>query len=249
MLGDVFYFFVGVFVGILAALFGLGGGFLIVPALDLLGAGIHQAIGTSSASIPFTSLSAIIAYSRQKRIHYRAGFLLAAPSIVGAYAGAWLTSFLDPAQLKTIFGLALILVALRMFRGRAGESAVKLDGVEFNYKLILIAGLSAGLVSGLLGVGGGIINVPVLVALGLPIHYAVATSSFVMFFTVMSGAAKHYLLGNVDLGLLVPLVPGLVAGAQIGAMVARKIKAGSLKRGFAAVLALIALRMLLESLR
>ncbi|HIP89117.1 MAG TPA: sulfite exporter TauE/SafE family protein, partial [Thermococcus paralvinellae] len=73
MLKYIGYFTVGVFIGILAALFGLGGGFLIVPALNFLGVEIHHAVGTSSAAVVFTSLSSALAYSRQKRIHYRVG--------------------------------------------------------------------------------------------------------------------------------------------------------------------------------
>jgi uncharacterized membrane protein YfcA len=69
------YFLVGAFIGILAAMFGLGGGFLIVPTLNFLGVEIHHAVGTSSAAIVFTSLSSAIAYHRQRRIHYKAGLL------------------------------------------------------------------------------------------------------------------------------------------------------------------------------
>lgn len=249
MLRYIPYFAVGVFIGILAALFGLGGGFLIVPTLNILGLEIHHAIGTSSAAIVFTSLSSAIAYSKQKRIHYRAGILLAVPAIFGAYIGAWLTSFLNPAQLKVIFGAVLILVAIRISRGRTREpEGIKLEEIKFNYRVIPVGGFFAGIASGLLGVGGGIINVPFLVHLGLPIHYAVATSSFAIFFTAMSGAAKHYLLGNVELQWLVILVPGLMVGAQLGARIAKKTKAGNLKRAFAVVLALLALRMILKGL-
>lgn len=249
MLRYIPYFAVGVFIGILAALFGLGGGFLIVPTLNILGLEIHHAIGTSSAAIVFTSLSSAIAYSKQKRIHYRAGILLAVPAIFGAYIGAWLTSFLNPTQLKVIFGAVLILVAMRIFRGRAREpEETKLEEVKFNYRAIPIGGFFAGIASGLLGIGGGIINVPFLVYLGLPIHYAVATSSFAIFFTAMSGATKHYLMGNVELQWLVILVPGLMVGAQLGARIAKKTKASNLKRAFAVVLALLALRMILKGL-
>ncbi|AIF69995.1 permease [Palaeococcus pacificus DY20341] len=249
MLKYASYFFVGIFIGILAAMFGLGGGFLIVPTLNLLGVEIHHAVGTSSAAVVFTSLSSAIAYSRQKRIHYKVGILLAIPAVVGAYIGAWLTSFLNPAQLKTIFGAVLIIVAVRIYRKKTVEpSEIKLEDVEVNYNLVPIGGFFAGIASGLLGVGGGIINVPFLTYLGLPIHYAVATSSFAIVFTALSGATKHYLLGNVELSWLVLLVPGLIVGAQIGARVAKRTKASSLKRAFAGVMLILALRMILKGL-
>uniref|UniRef100_UPI0026036CC5 sulfite exporter TauE/SafE family protein n=1 Tax=Thermococcus sp. TaxID=35749 RepID=UPI0026036CC5 len=200
MLKYLGYFAVGVFIGTLAALFGLGGGFLIVPALNLLGVEMHHAVGTSSAAVVFTSLSSAIAYSRQRRIHYKVGLLLASTAVVGAYIGAWLTSFISAPKLKVIFGLALIVVAVRIYRKKTAEpSEVRLEDVRVNYKLVPIGGFFSGIASGLLGVGGGIINVPFLVWLGMPIHYAVATSSFAIVFTSASSALKHYMLGNVEL--------------------------------------------------
>ncbi|MBO8175341.1 MAG: sulfite exporter TauE/SafE family protein [Thermococcus sp.] len=249
MLKYISYFAVGVFIGILAALFGLGGGFLIVPTLNLLGVEIHHAVGTSSAAVVFTSLSSALAYSRQKRVHYKAGLLLASTAIIGAYIGAWMTSLLNPAQLKVIFGATLILVAIRIYRKKTAEpSEVKLEDVKINYKLVPVGGFFAGIASGLLGVGGGIVNVPFLVWLGMPIHYAVATSSFAIVFTATTGAIKHYMMGNVEIQWLVLLVPGLIIGAQLGARIAKRTKASNLKKAFAVVLALLALRMILKGL-
>ncbi|QDA31270.1 sulfite exporter TauE/SafE family protein [Thermococcus indicus] len=249
MLKYLGYFAVGVFIGILAALFGLGGGFLIVPTLNFLGVEIHHAVGTSSAAVVFTSLSSAIAYSRQKRIHYKVGLLLASTAVIGAYIGAWMTSFISAAQLKVIFGAALVVVAIRIYRKKTAEpSEVKLEEVEVNYKLVPIGGFFAGIASGLLGVGGGIINVPFLTYLGLPIHYAVATSSFAIVFTATAGALKHYAMGNVETQWLVLLVPGLIIGAQLGARIAKRTRASSLKKAFAVVMALLALRMILKGL-
>ncbi len=249
MLKYISYLAVGVFIGILAALFGLGGGFLIVPTLNFLGVEIHHAVGTSSAAVVFTSLSSAIAYHRQRRIHYKAGLLLALTAVVGAYIGAWMTSFISAGQLKVIFGLALIIVAIRIYRKKTAEpSEVRLEEVEVNYKLVPVGGFFAGIASGLLGVGGGIINVPFLTYLGLPIHYAVATSSFAIVFTATAGALKHYAMGNVETQWLVLLVPGLIIGAQLGARIAKRTRASSLKNAFAVVMALLALRMILKGL-
>ncbi|AEH25552.1 sulfite exporter TauE/SafE family protein [Pyrococcus yayanosii] len=249
MLKYLGYFAVGIVIGTLAALFGLGGGFLIVPTLNLLGVEIHKAVGTSSAAIVFTSLSSAYAYHRQGRIHYKAGLLLASTAIVGAYIGAWLTSLISAEMLKIIFGLTLILVAVRIYRKKPVEpTEVRLEDVKVDYRLVPIGGFFAGIASGLLGVGGGIINVPFLTWLGLPIHYAVATSSFAIVFTSTSGAIKHYLLGNVEVQWLPLLVPGLILGAQLGARLAKRLKAVQLKNAFAVVMALLALRMVLKGL-
>jgi len=243
------YFSVGVLIGILAAMFGLGGGFLIVPTLNLLGVEMHRAVGTSSAAVVFTSLSSAVAYSRQKRIHYRAGILLASTAVPGAYLGAWLTSYVSSSQLKVIFGIVLLLVAVKIYRKKSTEPGeVRLEDVRLDYKLIPLGGFVAGVASGLLGIGGGAINVPFLTAMGLPIHYAVATSSFAIVFTATSGALKHYTMGNVEVEWLLLLVPGLIIGAQLGARIAKRTKASSLGKAFAIVLAFLAVRMVLKGL-
>ena len=102
MLKYLGYFGIGIFIGILAALFGLGGGFLVVPTLNLLGVEIHHAVGTSSAAVVFTSLSSAIAYHKQGRIHHKAGLLLASTAVIGAYTGAWMTSYISASQLKAV---------------------------------------------------------------------------------------------------------------------------------------------------
>ncbi|MBP1912613.1 sulfite exporter TauE/SafE family protein [Thermococcus stetteri] len=249
MLKYIAYFGVGIFIGILAAMFGLGGGFLIVPTLNFLGVEIHHAVGTSSAAIVFTSLSAAIAYHRQGRIHYKAGLLLASTAVIGAYIGAWATSYISSSQLKVIFGVVLLLVAIRLYRKKSREPhEVELKEVKLDYKLVPVGGFVAGVASGLLGIGGGAINVPFLTYMGLPIHYAVATSSFAIVFTATSGAIKHYMLGNVEVEWLVLLVPGLIIGAQLGAKIARKTKAAHLTKAFAVVMAFLAIRMILKGL-
>ncbi len=240
---------VGIVIGLLAAMFGLGGGFLLVPVLSMLGVEIHKAVGTSSAAVVFTSLSSTIAYSRQRRIHYKTGLLLALTAVFGAWIGAWMTSYINSAMLKVVFGIALMFVAASMLKGRKGVVNVSSVGeIKVNYKLVPVGGFVSGIVSGLLGVGGGIVNVPFLTYLGLPIHYAVATSSFAIVFTAISGTTKHYLLGHVVVKWLVLLVPGLIIGAQLGAKIAKVTKAKNLKNAFAIVMFLLALRMILKGL-
>ncbi|BAA29606.1 sulfite exporter TauE/SafE family protein [Pyrococcus horikoshii] len=236
----------GLITGTLAAMFGLGGGFLLVPTLNILGVEIHHAIGTSSASIIFTALSSSYAYYKQKKIYYDIGIALASTAVIGAYIGAWLTSIISPSKLKVIFGITLIFVAYRMIKKKPAEE-VK-EKVRERRKWVPIGGFFSGVLSGLLGVGGGIINVPFLTWLGVPIHNAVATSSFAIIFTSTSSAIKHYLLGNVELYWLPLLVPGLIVGAQIGARIAKKTKARSLKNGFAIVMLILAIRMILKGL-
>lgn len=244
------YFAIGVTVGVVSALFGLGGGFVLVPVLNILGVGIHRAVGTSSAAVVFTALSSTIAYSRRGLIHYKTGVLLSIPAIFGAYLGAVMTTYVTPGELKVIFGVTLLFVAYRIYRKETVElNETRLSEIKIDYRLVPIGGFFSGIASGLLGVGGGIINVPFLVWLGMPMHYAVATSSFAIVFTSTSSALKHYYLGNVDVHWLLLLVPGLIVGAQIGARLAERIKARNLKTAFAMVMLLLAIRMIISGLR
>ena len=243
------YFIVGIVVGIVSALFGLGGGFVLVPVLNILGVGIHQAVGTSSAAVVFTALSSTLAYSRRGMIHYKTGILLSIPAVVGAYLGAVMTTYVTPCELKVIFGVTLLFVAYRIYAKETAEpNEVNVSEIRLDYRLVPVGGFFSGIASGLLGVGGGIINVPFLVWLGMPIHYAVATSSFAIVFTSTSSALKHYYLGNVEVHWLLLLVPGLILGAQLGAKTAEKVKAKSLKNAFAVVMIILALRMILSGL-
>jgi len=235
------YLLLAVFIGMLAAMFGLGGGFLIVPVLTLAGVPIHHAVGTSSFIIVFSSLSAIVGYSRQKKIEYGTGIMLAIPSIVGAYLGAYATVFIDAHVLKIIFAFVLVIVAVKMAKN---NESVR---VRINKKVIPFGGFVAGIASGLLGVGGGIINVPFLSYTGLSIHSAVATSSFSIFFSSFTASIKHFLLGNIEPLWAAIFIPGIIIGAQIGARVAVKIKAKNLKTAFAVFLIILAILMILRA--
>ena len=233
---------VGFVTGILGALFGLGGGFILVPILNMIGYDIKVSIGTSSASIVFTALSASIAYHKHRLIRYREGLTLAAFSVTGAYIGAWITDMVSTALLKFIFGVIMTLAALRMMKKREVSK-----GKRLNFILIAFGGFGAGILSGLLGIGGGIINVPLFSYIGMTIHEAVATSSFAIIFTASSGALKHFFLGNVNLRALVLLVPGLIAGAQIGAFIAKRMRAKRLRWLFSLVVLALAIRMIIRS--
>jgi len=242
MLSYILYFLLAIAIGFLAALFGLGGGFLIVPALTFLGVPIHHAVGTSSAIIIFSSISAVIEYRKHGSIDYKAGLLIALPSIFGAYIGAWTTMVVDESSLKLIFGIVLIMVAMRMIRHDV------LIERKLKAWLIPFGGFFAGLASGLLGVGGGIINVPFLAYVGLAIHSAIATSSFAIIFTSIASTAKHYMHGSMEAIWIAIFSPGIIIGAQLGAKFAKLTKARQLKLAFALFLILIAFSMILKAL-
>lgn len=259
------------FVGIAAAMLGIGGGVFIVPALQLLplstGFSPQWAAGTSLTMIVFKALSSASGYARQKRIDYRVGLLIAAVTIPGAFFGAYLTAVIAEELLTLIFALFLLYVASRMVfsyslgnfkllkRRGSGWRRRLLDSDDevFEYvadmRLGLPLGFLAGVSSGLLGIGGGALMVPVLhFALSFPMHLAVATSVFVMVFTSISGAVTHLYLGNVQLDYAFLLSVGVVFGAQIGAKICKRVSGRNLRRLFGLVLVVVSLRMILKFL-
>ena len=269
---EVFFLpILALFVGIIAAMLGIGGGVFIVPALQLLPLSIEfspqVAAGTSLTMIVFKALSSTNGYARQKRIDYKVGLLLATVTIPGAFLGAYLTAIIAKELLILIFALFLLYVASRMifscslgnfqlFKSRKTGRARQLvdsEGRIFDYVADMKIGLPlsflAGFSSGLLGIGGGALMVPILhFALSFPMHLAVATSVFIMVFTSISGVATHLSLGNVQFGYALLLGVGVIFGAQIGAYVSKRVSSKNLQRIFGLVLVFVSLRMILKFL-
>lgn len=264
----------GAIAGFFGGMLGVGGGVIIIPLLILLfDLEARQAVGTSLVMIVFTALSATFAYDRQKRIDWKIGLTGATVTVPAAVIGAYATKLVSSKSLTVILGATLFLIAVtmlgrsfRMFPSRKSDAAngieadskptrkvwnrriVDAAGRVFEYDARISSGLTllflAGLASGFLGIGGGLIVVPVLaVVIGLPMHIAVATSMLTMILTSISGISAHVILGNVLIDYAIPIVMGIVLGAQLGATAAKRLRSTSLERAFA--LAVLAIGILL----
>ena len=253
----------GVFSGFLGGMLGVGGGVIVVPIMILVfGFESRIAVGTSSMMVLFTALSGTGAYFRQKRIDWKTGVLAALTTVPGAAIGAYLTKFFSSRNLAIIFGLTLFIMAaimirrtLRLSKNQSVANTIKhaqqfeskpgwkrrivdAAGNVFEYGAKLNPGLPllffGGLASGFLGIGGGLVVVPILAGIvGLPIHLAVATSMLTMIFTSISSVSTHIMLGNVRIDYAIPLIIGILLGAQGGARTARRLKSVALERVFA----------------
>jgi uncharacterized membrane protein YfcA len=273
----LFLGFLGVFAGFLGGLLGVGGGVIVVPILVLVfDLETRLAVGTSLVMIIFTALSATLAYSRQKRIDWKVGIMAAVATVPGASIGAYATKFFSSKSLAIIFGVALFFIAGIMLRrtlhqrtshkkahsaattqipnrGVWHRKLVDSMGKVFEYDSRIYSGLLllflGGLASGFLGIGGGLIVVPILSAIvGLPMHIAVATSMLTMTFTSISGVSTHIMLGNVRIEYAIPLVIGILLGAQLGARTAKGLKSASLERVFAVVVLVIGIVLIITRL-
>jgi hypothetical protein len=243
----VWFLPIGFFIGTYGTLIGAGGGFILVPLLLLLYPNESPSLVTAtSLSVVFVnSLSGSIAYARARRIGWKTGLLFALATIPGALAGSFIVKFIPRAVFGDAFGCLLILVSLYLFisggrrpapRAGTGDPVRIVDlvtdatGATFPLTYSLPLGLSLslaiGFFSSLAGIGGGVIHVPVMTSLlFFPVHVAIATSQFILIFTSLAGVLMHLADGTYtpDLPRLAFLSAGVVAGAQVGARLSRRL--------------------------
>jgi len=220
-----------------------------------------HAVGTSLLAIIFSGISATVGYSRHNLVFYKTGIVLAFATVPGSIVGAFLTSVLSGSVLGLTLGGFLIVVGVQMAyrskilrRKKAEQSDRKVVWVENELfadksRFLTAFGLSffSGLLSGLLGIGGGLLLVPIMsLVLLMPIHVVVATSMFTMIFTSFSGVIQHWSLGNVDFvfGLLIAV--GAVVGAQVGSWVCKRVSGEYLQAIFAFLLIVISVQMIVK---
>ena len=249
----------GLVVGFVAGLLGVGGGLIIVPVLITLlhthgqavGMEPQLALGTSLATILFTSLSSVRAHHRRGAVEWPLVRCIAPGIVLGTLAGAALAARMPATVLKIFFVVFLFYAAVQMWldfkpaphRGLPGRAGTSL------------AGGVIGVVSSWVGIGGGTLSVPFMLWHNVPLHRAIATSAAIGFPIAFAGAVGYVLggwtvsglpagsLGFVYLPALAGIVLGSVLTAPLGARTAHRLPVRPLKRVFALLLFTLALRM------
>jgi uncharacterized protein len=209
---------IGFVSGVLSGLFGVGGGIVMTPGIQvLLGAPPIVALATPLPVIFPTALTGALAYRRRGEIDMRAVAWLVGPGVVGAVIGALLTGSIDTRLLLIVTAILLAWQAIAILR--KGERPTS----ERPATAPILGGIGtlAGLVSGLLGIGGGLVIVPLLAGwLGMPLKRALGTSLLAIVALVVPGTVVHAALGHLDLAIGLALVVGAVPGARLGAALA-----------------------------
>jgi uncharacterized protein len=210
---------IGLAAGILSGLFGVGGGIITTPAIqEVLGGAPYIAVGTPLPVIIPTAIVGGATYARAGEVSWRAIRYAAIPGALGAIAGAWLTTLVDPHWLLLVTAVLIGWQAIRV--GFAGDYAVRARGTVPGWFYALLGGVT-GFVSGLLGVGGGIVFVPfVTTMLGMPLRRALGTSLILIAIVAVPGTIVHAVLGHIDWSIFAVLVIGVIPGARIGAEIA-----------------------------
>ncbi|MCI4353600.1 MAG: sulfite exporter TauE/SafE family protein [Thermoplasmata archaeon] len=266
---------IAVAAGLTGALLGLGGGVFLVPAMVVLfGIDIQAAIVASLVSVIGTSSGSAATYLREGVCDLRVAMFLEVATVVGGIAGALVAVTLlasRPQVLALAFVPVVLLAAVLMYRSRASDVSsnpphdpwadrLQLHGRYFDtarkawveYRVtgtkpgLLVAGF-AGIVSGLLGIGGGVFAVPAMNSfMNVPVRIASATSNFMIGVTATAGALVYFFLGHLAVGLAAPVAIGVLAGSFAGARLHRTAPAATLKGLFVAILLLAAVVMLLR---
>jgi len=259
----------GFAVGVFGTLVGAGGGFILAPVLLILYP--HDSAQTlSSISIAvvfFNALSGSVAYARQRRIDLHVGGILGAATLPGSIAGALLVSDVPRQAFDIVMAAVLALLAAWLLlsrersprmpgRGHSHRILIDASGRRYEYEVPMLPGVLLsvviGFVSSFLGIGGGVIHVPVMSQLlGLPIHIATATSHFVL--AIMSGTATlthlaqcSYSAGH-GLRRSIALSVGVIVGAQLGARLSLKTSGPLIQQLLSLALLGIAIRLIVQA--
>lgn len=261
--------------GLFGSVLGLGGGIFVVPILVLAaGVPMHSAVATSLLCVVATSSAAASENIARGFANVRIGVRLEMWTVAGAVLGGSIAGRLAGSALIALFGFALFAIAALMWRGDGGpDDPIVPDptpgdlppdrlegsfvdpasGAEFRYwprRLGLVMGISsvAGVLSGLLGIGGGLLKVPALVRLsGFPMKAAAATSNFMIGVTGVGSALIYYSRGDVLPLVTAATVLGVFGGSRTGSAIAGRLDPVHTRRIFAAVLVLIAAQMMLKA--
>ncbi len=244
-LNALLYILTGMSAGLLGSILGLGGGVVMVPVMTLLlGVPAHLAVAASLVGVVATSVSSSAGYMKRQLPLVRVGLHLELTTLIGAVVGSIAAGFMADNVISALFSILLFYTALTMWRGRkVRDAADDPDGVMATPLALTGSGI-AGCISGVLGVGGGVMKVPVLnLLLGAPIHRSTSTSTFMMGLTAVAGSIAYFLRGELLVSIAAPLVLGVLIGGRLGPVIAVRIDALGIKRTFAIALVLVAIRM------
>lgn len=237
----------GLAIGLLLGLTGGGGSILTVPLLVyVIGLDTKVAIVTSMLIVGVTSLAALLSHSRAGRVAWRTGAMFGLAGMGGAYCGGALAQSIADALLLLLFAGVMVgsgLTMLRRIGGKCAATGSLSEPVKRGLFRVLAEGFGVGVVTGLVGAGGGFLVVPALALLGgLPMHTAVGTSLLVIAMNCTAGIASYALTSGVVLDVDSAAVISVlsIAGTVLGTRMARLISPSQLQRGFGLFVLLVA---------
>ena len=252
----------GIGVGFASGLLGVGGCFIMVPVqywvLQAIGVdptlAIRIAFGTNLLVVLPTALSGALTHNKKGAVLWKAAVAFGIAGAIGAFFGAFITSHLPGKILTTAFGVVVILGGIRMLTAKPPKIT---DEPSNNIVAFILWGIPLGILSGIIGIGGGVIMIPIMVyALKFKMHQAVGTSTALIIFTAIGGSLSYminglgvpglppYSTGYVNWLQWILLVGCSIPMAVVGAKVAHLLPAKQLKYIFIAVMFYMGLKMI-----
>ena len=265
-------FLLGLGVSTPASMIGLAGGAILSPLLIMVfGLEPRLAIGATVLAAFLTIVSASLAFIKKGRVDYKLALLLDALDVLGVALGAYATIILRPELLALALGIFLLFSGSRTIlgtiRGERGEARrreqkrrvwrrrlVDREGKVFTYELdvgdmllAVIGSFFSGLASGMLGLGGGVVDLSVMLVMGVPFEVAAATAMFGMLITRVSSITAHAVLGNIRPEVAIPLGLGSFLGGQIGPRLSGRVSSRILKLAFALLASSLGLLLVIRA--
>lgn len=255
--------------GLLGSLTGLGGGVVVIPVLTLgFGVDFHYAIGAALVASIATSSGSGSAYVKEGITNIRLGMFLEIATTIGAVVGAIVAVWLNNSAIAIIYGCVLILTAAMQQRRKSDHDGVKgsemarrlklfgtwpqKDGSMKHYELLHVGGgfsvmLIAGVLSGILGIGSGVLKVIAMDGImKVPFKVSTTTSNFMMGVTACASAVVYIQRGNIVPGIACPVLIGVLFGALTGARLLKKLDVRLLRQIFCVAILLVAINMIYQ---
>lgn len=257
--------------GLLGSLTGLGGGVIVIPLLTLaFGIDFHYAIGAALVASIATSSGSASAYVKEGLTNIRLGMFLEIATSVGAVLGAAAALWMPTNAIAIIFGAVLLLTVAMQFRQKTDYIGVKgsnlakklklfgsyptKDGTVQSYELTNVSGgfsvmVLAGALSGLLGIGSGVLKVLAMDScMKVPFKVSTTTSNFMIGVTAVTSAVVYLQRGYIEPGIAFPIMVGVLAGAMSGAKLLKHLDVRVLRKIFAVAILLVALNMIYDGI-
>jgi uncharacterized protein len=258
----------GVAAGLFGSLLGLGGGILIVPLLTIgFGLPLREAVGVSLICVIVTSGAAAGVYLERRVANLRLGMTLELFTAIGALVGGLIAFLVSEQILAALFAAMLVYTAVSMARGGRDEGdgvsveavrteplpfGLALDGPGYTVRNLgggVVGSVGAGVISALLGIGGGLIKVPLMhLLMGVPLRVSTATSNLMIGVTASASAIIYLLRGGIDPYVVGPTAIGVFLGASLGSRTAHRIEIRVLRLLFVLVLSWTAFEMIRRAL-
>ncbi len=243
-------FFIIAIASFLFAMLGLGGGMVYVPVLSWAGFDmVTVAIPLGLLLNGLNTLLVLIPFARKKLVDWKGGAVMAIAALVAAPLGAMTSDLVPVKTLKILFAAMVIIAAVRMIWVSKNPEPEQMISLKKRSIIGLFTGGFAGFIGGMLGLGGGFIIAPILMAMGYKTKEAAATTAFVVTFSSFSGYFGHMAQGEMNWTLTIAVVIAVIIGSQLGGMyMTQKAKSKQVKVIYAIVLVLIAAKMIYDAI-